>query len=486
MLPMFRFLAFLLALLPMAAIAQGLPDLSEAGFEPCLPDELEVGEDVLVGGVDESGNFYFLSQKSSRLTSGKKLAGVAASDVADAVPDEIRWRMQASESSAFYLLTPDGQKGIAGGRKSATDLELTVSSDATVWILNLLGDKAVSLRSESEASRYLSISGYGQDGAYFGHFAESGADDIRLYLYHPVGDEASEPTSRLEDGVLTLGGTWAAEALASISWDDACALDLRGIRIPRDAMPFSRRPANCNLPVYVAERDRNRIPETWDFVVCGTDLCFPITLVDEAPLRLPFPVSVQSAPMSYERTFRDDGAWETLVLPFDASLPDGFEAYRLKDCSGDVLLFTSVERITAQEPVIIRPSAGHAGGSLLHIVSSGGDLSAGEAAGEPFCGTFSGFTLDAEHSDVYMLNPEGNAFVLASSGSKLKPFRACLHLSGRTSSMPLALPTGIAVPTSKGAESPALRYNLAGQRTGASRTVISIEGGRKLLQRREQ
>lgn len=460
------------------SFGQSLPDMSLSGFVPCDGADVMDSDTLLIGAFDLQGRFFFMSSEAA---SSNRLAATIGKDGEPLPVASIMWKLVSGERGV-RILTPDGKQGLSAGTKGNTSLLLQSSTNTSLWTLNLLEDGSITLNGKSDASRYLGLSGYEKE-AFFGYYTEGGADDIRLHLYRRGTKDPVPAEAKLTEGVLTLSGDWTAEQLAGISWDGVGALDLTNIRIPADAKPFTNLPDDRNIPIYVSENVRNRVPESWHFVVCGEHLLTEQTLVDCQPLVLPYPFHVGDSQMCYAREWKEDGGWETLSLPFDADIPSGFEAYRLLEVGDGELLFVPTETIWRNEPVIVRLRPEAAPSSQLQIFSKDGIVSTEEPQGQKMHGTLQLFEVHEAAAGVYMLDAAGTGFVRALEGSTLQPFRAYLRLQGSSASRwRISLPaSGIRLPAADGADD-GMAFDLCGRRLrSGSQAGMRIEGGRKVL-----
>ena len=462
---------FLIALVFVASIAaNGLvpPDLSASNFVLTGADDVCDGDVVMLGAYDVNGDFYFLSKETKK----SKLVGVAATDVGEEISDDLQWVLR-SDGEEYSLLTKDLQKGICiEGDK--TNLTLSTFGEATKWTIMPAADYAVRIYNSKVPSRFISISGFGDEGAYFGYYTESGADNIDLLLYRYQDPTQAFPLSDISDGLLRLTGTWTADELAALSFEGVEALDMQSIRLPLGAKSFTHYPENENIPIYVSASQSKRVPAEWSFVVCGGQLMKNVVLNDAKPLLLPYPVSVEASQMSYVRQLCGDGGWETLVVPFDAAL-------RFKEIDGDDAVFVSAKTIPAGEPVLIRPEKNSTKSENFEIFSQKNKISSLENSGATFCGTFQGFKLAEDSEDIYMLSNDGETFSRALAGSMLSPFRAYMRLSSSRTRLRIIMPTGI--PSARlSADSKAdVFYDLSGRRAKKDSRGICVGRNGKWL-----
>ena len=175
----------------------------------------------------------------------------------------------------------------------------------------------------------------------------------------PVGLPADSSINA--EGVKVLTGSWSAAQLADVDWEGVSALDLTALSLPAAAHPFSSYPVCCNAMIYISEEGENFCPPEWKNVALRDeegnyrlrDVC---TLIDRRSWSIDRKVSIKDAQVVYQRDALADGYWETLCLPFDASVPADFLAERWVGFADDgyTLLFEKTEVIVANEPLIFR------------------------------------------------------------------------------------------------------------------------------------
>lgn len=458
-----------------AAFSQTPPDLSEAGFAVCEWEDCCDGDEVLLGAfAPKQERFFFMSRT---VTSKKKLVAVRSTQIEDAVPDALFWKFSV-DANGMRLLSPDGTNGLQGGGKGNTDLQLSADGLKFYWTPRM-ADGLLTLQGKGE-DRFVGLSAYGDKDSYFGYFTQSGADDVHLYIYSRKNFTPVPPEQSLVDGVLRLTGNWSAEALADLQLEGVGAVDLTSIRIPRDAVSFTHYPEEGNIPIFVSQSAKARVPDTWRFVVCGDELLTDVTLSDARSLLLPREFHAESGKMHYARTMCTDEGWETLVLPFGAEVPQGVEAFRLESAGDDGLHFRSVRKVECGIPIIVRKD-GHSSQSNNTVWSCNeGVVKTSEAVEGIFHGTYNGRVLSSEDVDVFMMGEDGKAFVKALAGSTLPPFRACLEMKAKQSRLPINVATSLAdISCKHGVRKET--FDLAGRHVCKPVRGIHVREGEKIL-----
>lgn len=301
----------------------------------------------------------------------------------------------------------------------------------------------------------------------------------------PVGEA---PKRNLTNGVLTLSGTWNADTLAALSTEDISAIDASALRLPQAARAF-RQEIGPNVPIYIHADELACVPEDWNFVVLkngnSCTLMRPTALQDRCAVHLPFPFSLSTNHLTYTREAHADGAWETLVLPFKAAVPDGFEAQEFVSLENGVLTFREVTEIPSCTPVLLRSLTAGSGMKELIFNAKAGTASTSEAGSGPFLGTFQPLVVASECENLYLLEASGEAFILADEGSRLDPFRAYIRTDS-TQGIRLKMnyeTTGIEPPTTRSAPDAAPAYTLDGRRASRLRPGrLYITQQKKIIQ----
>lgn len=296
----------------------------------------------------------------------------------------------------------------------------------------------------------------------------------------PIG---TAPTSQLTaEGVVQLAGAWSAERLATFDFSQGKALDLTALSLPVASVSLSNLPASRNVPIYVSESEQERVPGSWDFVVLASEggeyqLLRETTLRDAQSLYVPWPFTVGEGELKYVRQPYIDGGWETLVLPFEADVPEGVVAEVLAEASVSQLTFAKKDIIARGEPLIINSDVSDA----LVFEALPGLVSTADVGSDVFFGTFEALRVNSEAERLFLLNADGTCFVLAAAGSGLSPFRAAIRIGGAAASLPLQhTATPVLTISLPNAEEPC--FTLDGRRAQLLRQRgVYIVGGKKLI-----
>lgn len=180
-------------------------------------------------------------------------------------------------------------------------------------------------------------------------------------------------------------------------------------------------PPTDNTVTYLTDGDK--VPAYGNLLVRNGALLYPSVLLDGMEFAPSEPFTVTAGQLTYTRTLEDEN-WETLSLPFAASVPEGIDARELVSVDGDNLEFQPVTEIRANVPVILRSKV--ASGASVTFISTGGTVSLPTELPSPLRPTYSHIYINSASEGIYLLTAEGMKFVRADSGSTLCPFRSFL------------------------------------------------------------
>ena len=133
--------------------------------------------------------------------------------------------------------------------------------------------------------------------------------------------------------------------------------------------------------------------------------------------------SVEAESVDYALTVSAAGA-ATLVLPYDAVLPEGVKAYTLSYTSGDAAVAEEVNSLTANRPVLVNAAEG-----TYHVTAADAGLVLAESpVSGALCGNYASGVTVPEGSYVLQNQTAGLAFYQVTEGMEFEaaPFRAYL------------------------------------------------------------
>lgn len=235
-----------------------------------------------------------------------------------------------------------------------------------------------------------------------------------------------QPPSSIEEQAhtLILKGGWSASQLANISWQGGRNLDLTQIKLPRFPQTFTNKNNGANSIIYVSKEQIAYIPTSWQLCVTESELIRPSELKDKSPFWPEKSLHVKAGQLSYTRELVD-GNWETFCIPFDADLPDGFQAQKLEEANKGELHFNPVNKLTANQPVIIR--ANSKGRTTFKVTNTGNQVQPLLDENNIFYCNYDTLHISTS-SNIYLLGNNGQSFIKAAAGSRLLPFRAYIKM----------------------------------------------------------
>lgn len=239
-----------------------------------------------------------------------------------------------------------------------------------------------------------------------------------------VATEAQRVLSN--QGVCKLSGGWTASALSSLDWSGVKCLDLCDLALPINSTAFTQKPQSHNTPIFVSNTMLDYVPMSWPFVVeCGTSnqLYSSVTLIDGEGFYTDRSFSVSNGQLTYKRNVKQAGCWETICLPFKATVKN----YRLaafEQLSDDSLHFAATSTLSQGIPYLIKSAQS----GIIELTSNACTIIPDLDTSEIFRGTYNSLSVGNENEYIYLLSPTEQSFVHAAATSTLAPFRAYLKL----------------------------------------------------------
>lgn len=227
--------------------------------------------------------------------------------------------------------------------------------------------------------------------------------------------------------------------------------------------------ANPNA-LFVAS-SASTLTNTKNVIVSG--VCANLELTDQMPFKAPADFTATSAKMTKSVSAAD---YATLVLPFDAALPSGVEAYNCTDVTGNVINTSAASSIAANKPVLLKNE-----GTYDFTAS---DVTVKAVEGVQTNGILNGVyeVTDVPTANGYVLqNQSGNVnFFKAVDGVTVKAFRAYLTADAAARlSFDFEETTGITNVAAEAQNNTV--YNLAGQRVANAQKGLFIVNGKKMV-----
>ena len=178
-----------------------------------------------------------------------------------------------------------------------------------------------------------------------------------------------------------------------------------------------------NTITYLNEGDP--VPAYGNLLVCNGALIYPSVLLDAKDFQPTQSFTVTQGQLTYTRILQDE-KWETLCLPFSATVPSGIDVRELVRMEEGELTFQPVTEIRAHVPVILRCE--NPSGEAVTFVSKAGVVSSPPASLSAFIPVYQHLEISSATEGVYLLSGQGETFSLADFGSTLRPFRAYIKL----------------------------------------------------------
>lgn len=189
-----------------------------------------------------------------------------------------------------------------------------------------------------------------------------------------------------------------------------------------------------NAITYLQEGEK--APVYGNLLVQNGKLLYPSVLLDAQSFTPDQPFTIDEGQLTYSRTLQDEN-WETLALPFPASVPSGIEARELLEVSDGVLQFRVVTEVRPNVPVIFRRLSDAT--ETVTFVSNAGTITPYSNSEGIFRGTYHPLSVSSASEGIFLLSASGKHFTLADHGSTLRPFRAYIKLNAETASRKLQM-----------------------------------------------
>lgn len=267
--------------------------------------------------------------------------------------------------------------------------------------------------------------------------------------------------------IITGGGAMTPSVEAALADAAATGIDATGVTKAAELTT-----ANPNCLIVAAE---GMVLNPQNVIVDGQ--CARLVLADGYDFKAP--VSFTAAEATYQTTVSAAAGCGTLVLPFQAQLPEGITAYTLTYSGGDEATATEVSgTLPAATPVLLNGSGAATFTASAAAVSADAPCTEGALTGvlQQTFAPVGSYVLQNQEQGVgfYQVAKEGSIAV--------KPFRAYLTAASSARQLRIAYPgqtTAISTLTATEAAAPA--YNLQGQRVLPTAKGLYIIDGRKVM-----
>lgn len=214
------------------------------------------------------------------------------------------------------------------------------------------------------------------------------------------------------------------------------------------------------------------LANTKNVIVNG--VCANLELTDQKPFKAPVDFTATAA--SFTKTV-SDADYATLVLPFNATLPTGVEAYNATSVTNSVINTTAAESIVANKPVLLKNAGDY------EFTAENVEVAAVE--GVQTNGLLNGVyaTTDVPTDNGYVLQNQGGnvKFFKAIAGTTVKAFRAYLAANNADARLGFDFETTGIKKVENAAANNGEFFNLAGQRVAQPTKGLYIMNGKKFI-----
>lgn len=308
--------------------------------------------------------------------------------------------VELTSATTFRLLTDEGY----------LSYDMTISSSSVEWQV-----QNGCLATVEETPRFLNYSA--------GRWYLCGTASLSVpSQWRQVADEPQQSIS--DKGVCLLRGGWTADALQNLAiTDNVKCLDLTALSLPVKSFTWDALQSK-NIPLFINASDLT--PSTWCFVVrCSATenrlLDAALLLTDKTPFYTDRPIRIAQGQVVYKRASCTDKGWETLSLPFAATLSEGAKAYVYDNLENDTLVCKEVTQTNNEHGYLVYREAGR----TLTLTSLAGEMKSNvETLTNGLLPNRELMTVSANTRAIYLLQRSASTFRRAAVGSKLAPFRA--------------------------------------------------------------
>ena len=264
--------------------------------------------------------------------------------------------------------------------------------------------------------------------------------------------------------ILSGKGTFTPATIAALADENATYIDATGITGPT---ALSSANPNCMITA-------NAGMVTNDKNVIVNGICANLELTDQKPFKAPVDFTATAA--SFTKTVTD-ADYATLVLPFNAALPTGVEAYNATSVTNSVINTTVAESIVANKPVLLKNEG------TYEFTAKNVEVAAVE--GVQTNGLLNGVyaTTDVPTENGYVLQNQGGnvKFYKAIAGTTVKAFRAYLAANNADARLGFDFETTGIKKVENAAANNGEFFNLAGQRVAQPTKGLYIMNGKKFI-----
>jgi glucuronoarabinoxylan endo-1,4-beta-xylanase len=235
--------------------------------------------------------------------------------------------------------------------------------------------------------------------------------------------------------------------------------------------------ANPNC-LFIANADK--LSNTKNVIVDG--VCANLELTDAKPFKAPAAFTATAA--KFTKTVSDAG-FATMVIPFNAAIPQGVQAFNLKGVNGETIAKSdALQSITKDQAVLIKADEGTYDFTKTNVeIAATAD---GVLSSYQMKGAYS-TTTAAVDAGNYVLQKNGNDvnfYLVTGTPATVPPFRAYLNVPAKAArTLYLDFNNATSIEAVQPNEEPAEAevYNLAGQRVDQPTKGLYIVNGKKVI-----
>lgn len=288
------------------------------------------------------------------------------------------------------------------------------------------------------------------------------------------------PAANAPQYILAGSGMQLAETVAALADANATCIDatgVTGITTNSEAGQTLLESANPNC-LFLGKVGIGYMSNTQN--VIDGDACDNLVLTDAKPYKAPVAFTATAA--KFMKTV-SAAQYATMVIPFDASIPEGVQAFNLKSIDNETIGKSDpLASITANSPVMIK-NEGTFDFTASNVAIAATDE--GELDNYFLHGGYSTMNVAADDGNYVLQNNDNgvNFYLVTGTPATLKPFRAYLKApsSARVLYIGLDDTTGLNNVKGKMEDLNGEVYNLQGQRFSQPTKGLYIVNGKKVI-----
>ncbi|MBR5394674.1 MAG: leucine-rich repeat protein [Bacteroidaceae bacterium] len=299
---------------------------------------------------------------------------------------------------------------------------------------------------------------------------ETLTDKFYTYCHTELGLSAKEIADFRQKMLGVIYPTDVKNVVAEAVTGKATSLDLSVYEFQPDVLPFGML-AGTNLLITVA-------PESGIFGqnIISDGVCENLVLTDGADFGAPYAFTAKEVKFT-----TNVNAYKTLVLPFEANVPEGFAAAKAASVTGNLVNLEEAATISAGEPVLVQ------GTGEFQLTTSNAAIAASDEAvleNGLFVGTYK--NIPAPVGSYVLQNQNGvtGFYQVAEVQPTVGAFRAWLNAPASSVKAFFFGDGATSINEElrmKNEELEGAMYNLAGQRINKMQKGINIVNGNKIL-----